>query len=103
MKVSQASFKLYGVNEVRPSRSSLNRYAIRHGLEDNAKCVGCNTSNEWVAFDKKVIITLEVDHINGDKDDERLSNRRYLCRNCHGATDTFAGKNKGYKSRLGKI
>jgi hypothetical protein len=102
MKVTHDSFKVYSLNELRPSRSSLNRYAIRHGLEDNTKCVTCPNTNKHMVLGVVKTITLDLDHINGDKDDERFSNRRYLCPMCHRATDTYAGKNKGYKSRLGK-
>ena len=35
-----------------------------------------------------------MDHINGDNRDNRLSNLRYLCPNCHSQTDTYKGRNK---------
>jgi Zn finger protein HypA/HybF involved in hydrogenase expression len=41
-------------------------------------------------------LSLQLDHINGKNDDNRLENLRFLCPNCHSQTDTFAGKkNKG--------
>jgi predicted RNA-binding Zn-ribbon protein involved in translation (DUF1610 family) len=39
-------------------------------------------------------IVLELDHINGINIDNRLSNLRYLCPNCHSQTDTYCGRNK---------
>jgi len=39
-------------------------------------------------------IVLQVDHINGIRNDHRLCNLRYLCPNCHSQTDTFCGRNK---------
>lgn len=39
-------------------------------------------------------ISLQLDHINGINTDNRLTNLRFLCPNCHSQTDTFAGKNK---------
>jgi hypothetical protein len=39
-------------------------------------------------------ISLQLDHINGEKFDHRLGNLRLLCPNCHSQTDTFAGRNK---------
>lgn len=40
-------------------------------------------------------IPLQLDHVNGDRRDNRLENLRLLCPNCHALTDTWCGKNKG--------
>ena len=40
-------------------------------------------------------IPLELDHINGKRDDNRLTNLRILCPNCHAQTDTYRGKDIG--------
>lgn len=37
-------------------------------------------------------IPLELEHINGDHSDNRLSNLHLLCPNCHALTDTYRGK-----------
>ena len=39
-------------------------------------------------------ITLELDHINGQNNDHRIENLRFLCPNCHSQTETYKGKNK---------
>ena len=43
-------------------------------------------------------MVLQVDHINGDHNDNRLENLRFLCPNCHSQAETFAGKNLSRKA-----
>ena len=63
---------------------------LRDGLLE-ARCYGevCGLT-EW----KGKPISLQLDHINGDKRDHRIDNIRLLCPNCHSQTDSFAGRNK---------
>ena len=37
-------------------------------------------------------LSLQLDHVNGKSEDNRLENLRFLCPNCHSQTDTYAGK-----------
>ena len=39
-------------------------------------------------------IVLELDHINGDRQDNRIENLRFYCPNCHSQTPTFKGRNR---------
>ena len=43
-------------------------------------------------------LTLQLDHINGDHNDNRLENLRILCPNCHTQTETFGNKRKKPKN-----
>jgi len=52
------------------------------------KCEECGLRNVW----NNNSISLQLDHINGINDDNRLENLRFLCPNCHSQTDNFAGK-----------
>jgi hypothetical protein len=57
-------------------------------LRTNPKCFECNIT-EW----NSKPITFECDHIDGDITNNRLSNARLLCPNCHSQTSTFRAKN----------
>ena len=61
------------------------------------KCSECNLGNTW----NNKNISLQLDHINGIHNDNRLENLRFLCPNCHSQTNTFAGRRtKGIKKVL---
>ena len=53
------------------------------------QCAFCGNTGSW--NDRELV--LQVDHINGDHNDNRIENLRFLCPNCHSQTNTFAGKN----------
>lgn len=42
-------------------------------------------------------VPVELDHINGDRHDNRLENLRILCPNCHSLQPTHRGKNKRHR------
>ena len=71
--------------------SNIYRLKIRLINEDKLeyKCEKCGNEGVW----KGKELTLQLDHINGDHQDHRLKNLRFLCPNCHSQTDTFSGKN----------
>lgn len=50
-------------------------------------CGGCGTGDVW----RGRRLVLEIDHVNGDRLDNRRENLRYLCPSCHSQTATFAG------------
>lgn len=53
------------------------------------KCNICQLS-EWLDLP----ITLELDHIDGDNNNNNLDNLRLLCPNCHSQTETFRSKKR---------
>lgn len=67
--------------------SMLKKRLIREGLKSN-ECEGCGLSS-WRGRQ----IPLELDHINGRNDDNRLINLRILCPNCHAPTATYRARN----------
>lgn len=54
-------------------------------------CVSCGISSEWNG--KK--LSLQLDHIDGNSDNNSLSNLRILCPNCHSQTETYGSKGNG--------
>lgn len=66
----------------------LKKRLLKEGFLEE-KCNECGLEKIWNGKD----ITLQLDHINGDSADNRLSNIRILCPNCHSQTKTFSGKN----------
>lgn len=86
------------VEEYLVSNSKVSRYFIKKKLIDcnllKNECYICHMKPEWNGH--KLVMVL--DHINGIHNDYRQDNLRLLCPNCNSQTDTFAGRNKKYKS-----
>jgi hypothetical protein len=68
--------------------SMLRKRLISEGIFEH-QCMSCGLDT-WMGNK----IPLEIDHINGDRQDNRLENLRLLCPNCHALTATYRGKNK---------
>lgn len=78
------------------NRVNLKKRLLKEGLLEN-KCVLCGQLPEWNGKP----LTLQLDHINGVYNDNRIENLRVLCGHCHSQTDTFSGRNsKREKSKL---
>ena len=72
----------------RPVNSTvLRRRLIDEGLKEY-RCEACRGTT-WQDQPRP----LELDHVNGDRLDNRLENLRLLCPNCHAQTPTYRGKN----------
>src|SRR5690606_41641600 len=56
---------------------------------DGDQCAICGIPPEWNGQP----LTFQVDHIDGNREHDDLSNKRLLCPNCHSQTDTYAGRN----------
>lgn len=69
------------------NRNCLRRFIIKNDLLPY-KCAICGV-REW----NGKTLSLELDHINGINNDNRLENLRFLCPNCHSQTTTYGSRN----------
>lgn len=79
--------ELFCENSKHP-RCVLRKHIITNNLIPY-KCAICGIT-EWQGKN----LSLELDHINGTNNDNRLENLRFLCPNCHSQTVTYGSKNQ---------
>jgi Zn finger protein HypA/HybF involved in hydrogenase expression len=48
-------------------------------------------------------LSFHIDHINGNRTDNRYDNLKVLCPNCHSQTETFGFKNASEEGKLRMI
>lgn len=56
-----------------------------------SKCFICGIDPFW----NNGYLQLQVDHIDGNPENNSLINLRAICPNCHSQTPTYGGRNKG--------
>ena len=71
------------------NRTKLKERLFKEGLKEY-ECECCGIS-KW----NGKYIALQLHHINGIHNDNRLSNLQILCPNCHSQTDNFSSRGKG--------
>ena len=79
--------------EVGKSTRFLSRHIRRYLIEKNGdKCSLCG----WNKIHSITgLVPLEVDHIDGNSGNNKKSNLRLLCPNCHSLTEFYKSLNKG--------
>jgi len=70
--------------------STLKKYLVEKRGEN---CEECNIGPEY----NGKILVLQLDHIDGNSDNNLPNNIRLLCPNCHSQTETYAAKGQGIR------
>ncbi|MFI1033561.1 HNH endonuclease signature motif containing protein [Streptomyces sp. NPDC020951] len=79
--------------QLKPGSSRTRTVQLRRALDDldvPHVCDTCGVGDVW--HGKRLV--LEIDHINGDRLDNREENLRYLCPSCHSQTETFSNRSR---------
>ncbi len=81
------------LKDILVSNSTYQSYKLKKRLFSvklkEPKCEECS----WAKLSPDGRLPLELDHINGDRHDNRIENLRILCPNCHSLQATHRGKN----------
>lgn len=68
-------------------------------IKEQENCCNVCKISTWRGFQ----ITLEIDHKDGNRDNDSRENLEGLCPNCHSITDTWRGRNKPSKNGLNVV
>jgi Zn finger protein HypA/HybF involved in hydrogenase expression len=95
IKVEQIN--IFKFEDIFKENSTIDRGRIKLIIERyklmEYKCKECENNGIW--NNKK--LNLQLEHINGINNDNRIENLAYLCPNCHSQTETYAGNNRWIK------
>lgn len=65
----------------------LKKYLLEYGILKEV-CSLCGQKNSW----NNLPLVLQIDHIDGNRENNSIDNLRMLCPNCHSQTITFSGR-----------
>ena len=98
-QLPQEGKEKYTLDEIFIKNSPVTQKVLRGYVERHKiikyECANCGCDGHWL----NGIISLEIDHIDGDNTNNEITNLRYLCPNCHALTETYRGRNKALKNK----
>lgn len=90
---------IYSLKQILIKNSTYQSYMLKNRLfQANLKTPKCELCG-WAKKAADGRLPLELDHINGDRHDNRLVNLRVLCPNCHSLQATHRGKNRNKNTK----
>ncbi len=92
-----APIETYLVRGRRVNRLHLKGRLLREGLKQYV-CDECALS-DW----EGERLALQLHHVNGERDDNRIENLQLLCPNCHSQTDSYGGRNSSAAARAKRV
>lgn len=90
VKIEAEKILVYNRNSGKRESTARLRRALFQIGKDLSCCSVCGQSNIW----NGIVLTMQIDHIDGIRINNLPDNLRVLCPNCHTQTSTF-----GYKQR----
>lgn len=75
-------------NKTKPGFGAIRRYLTE---TQGYKCSACGIGGEY----NNKPITLEIEHKDGNSENNTIDNLCFLCPNCHSQTPTYKSKNRG--------
>lgn len=90
---------IYSLEQILTKNSTYQSCMLKNRLfKASLKLPRCELCN-WAKKTSDGRLPLELDHINGDRHDNRLENLRILCPNCHSLQSTHRGRNRSKNTK----